>query len=60
MEDDVSNPFRIMSIRTPKIAPKMALALANSDNKTQRSLEEKRYSSTGMMIMQYRNEVRID
>ncbi|KAB5561104.1 hypothetical protein DKX38_006061 [Salix brachista] len=36
MEDDVSNPFRRMSMRTPNIAPKMALALANNDNKTQR------------------------
>ena len=35
MEDDVSNLFGRMSMRTPKIAPKMALALANNDNKTQ-------------------------
>ncbi|KAG5222368.1 SWR1 complex [Salix suchowensis] len=28
MEDDVSNPFRRMSMRTRKIAPKMTLALA--------------------------------
>ncbi|KAG5243294.1 SWR1 complex [Salix suchowensis] len=36
MEDDISNPFRRMSIRTRKIAPKMAFALDSNDNKTQR------------------------
>ncbi|KAJ6288017.1 hypothetical protein OIU77_026306 [Salix suchowensis] len=35
MEDDVSNPFRRMSMRTRKLAPKMAVALASNDNKTQ-------------------------
>ncbi|KAG6751370.1 hypothetical protein POTOM_045904 [Populus tomentosa] len=36
MEDDVSNPFRRMSMRTRKIAPKMAAALASNDNRTQK------------------------
>uniref|UniRef100_A0A6N2MUB4 Uncharacterized protein n=1 Tax=Salix viminalis TaxID=40686 RepID=A0A6N2MUB4_SALVM len=35
MEDDVSNPFRRMSMRTRKIAPRMAAALASNDNRTQ-------------------------
>ncbi|KAJ6670048.1 hypothetical protein OIU85_019869, partial [Salix viminalis] len=35
MEDDVSNPFRRMLMRTRKIAPKMVVALASNDNKTQ-------------------------
>jgi zinc finger HIT domain-containing protein 1 len=38
MEDDVSNPFRRMSMRTRKIAPKMAAALASNDNRTQVSV----------------------
>ncbi|KAG5221791.1 SWR1 complex [Salix suchowensis] len=35
MEDDVSNPFRRMSMRTRKIAPRMAAALASNDKRTQ-------------------------
>ncbi|KAJ6885059.1 hypothetical protein NC652_031921 [Populus alba x Populus x berolinensis] len=38
MEDDVSNPFRRMSMRTRKIAPKMAAALASNDNRTQAAI----------------------
>ncbi|KAJ6312474.1 hypothetical protein OIU77_014075 [Salix suchowensis] len=51
MEDDVSNPFRRMSMRTPNIAPKIALALANNDNKTQRSLEDTRDSDLRNMLI---------
>lgn len=35
MEDDNSNPFRRMSSRTRKVAPRMTAALASSDNRTQ-------------------------
>lgn len=35
MDDDNSNPFRRMSSRTRKVAPRMAAALASSDNRTQ-------------------------
>ncbi|EOY34617.1 HIT-type Zinc finger family protein isoform 2, partial [Theobroma cacao] len=35
MDDENSNPFRRMSSRTRKVAPKMAAALASSDNRTQ-------------------------
>lgn len=34
MDDDNSNPFRRMSSRTRKVAPRMAAALASSDNRT--------------------------
>lgn len=35
MDDDVSNSIRRMSSRTRKVAPRMAAALASSDNRTQ-------------------------
>jgi hypothetical protein len=35
MDDDNSNPFRRMSSRTRKVAPRMSAALASSDNRTQ-------------------------
>ncbi|XP_065846988.1 SWR1 complex subunit 6 [Euphorbia lathyris] len=35
MDDDVSSPFRRMSSRTRKVAPKMVAALASNDNRTQ-------------------------
>ena len=35
MEEDGSNSIRRMSTRSRKIAPKMAAALASSDNRTQ-------------------------
>uniref|UniRef100_A0A2P2K5M1 Uncharacterized protein n=1 Tax=Rhizophora mucronata TaxID=61149 RepID=A0A2P2K5M1_RHIMU len=35
MEDDGSNPFRRMSSRTRRMAPRMAAALASTDNRTQ-------------------------
>ncbi|KAJ7959892.1 SWR1 complex subunit 6-like [Quillaja saponaria] len=38
MEDDSSNPMRRMSSRTRKVAPRMAAALASSDNRTQAAL----------------------
>ncbi|EOY34616.1 hypothetical protein QUC31_018360 [Theobroma cacao] len=38
MDDENSNPFRRMSSRTRKVAPKMAAALASSDNRTQAAL----------------------
>ncbi|KAJ6379546.1 hypothetical protein OIU76_016230 [Salix suchowensis] len=56
MEDDVSNPFRRMSMRTPNIAPKMALALANNDNKTQRSLKDTRHSDLRNLLISTENK----
>ncbi|KDP45751.1 hypothetical protein JCGZ_17358 [Jatropha curcas] len=38
MDDDVSNSFRRMSSRTRKVAPRMAAALASTDNRTQAAL----------------------
>uniref|UniRef100_A0A2N9FIB2 SWR1 complex subunit 6 n=1 Tax=Fagus sylvatica TaxID=28930 RepID=A0A2N9FIB2_FAGSY len=38
MDDDNSNPFRRMSSRTRKVAPRMSAALASSDNRTQAAL----------------------
>lgn len=38
MDDDASNPLRRMSSRTRKVAPKMAAALASSDNRNQVAL----------------------
>ncbi|EEF46028.1 SWR1 complex subunit 6 [Ricinus communis] len=38
MDDDLSNSIRRMSSRTRKVAPKMAAALASSDNRTQAAL----------------------
>nr|POE66345.1 swr1 complex subunit 6 [Quercus suber] len=38
MDDDNSNPFRRMSSRTRKVAPRMAAALASSDNRTHAAL----------------------
>lgn len=38
MDDDATNPFRRMSSRTRKVAPKMVAALASSDNRTQAAL----------------------
>lgn len=35
MDEEMSNSARRMSMRTRKIAPKMAAALASSDNRTQ-------------------------
>lgn len=35
MDEDNSSPFRRMSSRTRKVAPRMVAALANSDNRTQ-------------------------
>ncbi|KAK1431412.1 hypothetical protein QVD17_07871 [Tagetes erecta] len=35
MDDDVSNSLRRMSTRARKVAPKMAAALASTDNRTQ-------------------------
>uniref|UniRef100_A0A6N2K2D4 Uncharacterized protein n=1 Tax=Salix viminalis TaxID=40686 RepID=A0A6N2K2D4_SALVM len=55
MEDDVSNPFRRMSMRTRKIAPRMAAALASNDNRTQPAiarLEALENDYTGMEIVE--------
>ncbi|KAK4486484.1 hypothetical protein RD792_009166 [Penstemon davidsonii] len=38
MDDEMSNSARRMSMRTRKVAPKMAAALASSDNRTQAML----------------------
>ncbi|EXB78523.1 hypothetical protein L484_011147 [Morus notabilis] len=38
MDDDASNHLRRMSSRTRKVAPKMAAALASTDNRTQAAL----------------------
>ncbi|XP_049395019.1 SWR1 complex subunit 6 [Solanum stenotomum] len=38
MEEEMSNSARRMSMRTRKVAPKMAAALASSDNRTQAML----------------------
>ncbi|XP_057955975.1 SWR1 complex subunit 6 [Malania oleifera] len=38
MDDDISGSLRRMSSRTRKVAPKMAAALASSDNRTQVAL----------------------
>lgn len=38
MEDDISGSMRRMSTRSRKVAPKMAAALASSDNRTQAAL----------------------
>ncbi|KAF2290268.1 hypothetical protein GH714_006908 [Hevea brasiliensis] len=38
MDDDVSNSFRRTSSRTRKVAPRMAAALASSDNRTQAAI----------------------
>ncbi|XP_015071072.1 SWR1 complex subunit 6 [Solanum pennellii] len=38
MDEEISNSARRMSMRTRKIAPKMAAALASSDNRTQAML----------------------
>ncbi|XP_052176763.1 SWR1 complex subunit 6 isoform X2 [Diospyros lotus] len=38
MDEDVSNSVRRMSTRTRKVAPKMAAALASTDNRTQAAL----------------------
>ncbi|KAL0343190.1 UNVERIFIED_CONTAM: SWR1 complex subunit [Sesamum angustifolium] len=35
MDEEMSNSLRRMSTRTRKVAPKMAAALASSDNRTQ-------------------------
>lgn len=35
MDEELSNSARRMSMRTRKVAPKMAAALASSDNRTQ-------------------------
>lgn len=35
MDEETPNSSRRMSMRTRKVAPKMAAALANSDNRTQ-------------------------
>ncbi|KAJ4839802.1 SWR1 complex subunit 6 [Turnera subulata] len=51
MEEDPSNPFRRMSSRTRKVAPKMAAALASTDNRTQAAiarLEALENDNTGM------------
>ncbi|KAJ6360532.1 hypothetical protein OIU77_004529 [Salix suchowensis] len=56
MEDDVSNPFQRMSMRTQNIAPKMALALANNDNKTQQSLKDTRDSDLRNLLISTENK----
>ncbi|KAG6631136.1 hypothetical protein CIPAW_13G069500 [Carya illinoinensis] len=38
MDEDNSSPFRRMSSRTRKVAPRMVAALANSDNRAQAAL----------------------
>ncbi|GLT80711.1 hypothetical protein SLE2022_198380 [Rubroshorea leprosula] len=38
MDDDSANPLRRMSSRTRKVAPKMAAALASTDNRNQAAL----------------------
>ncbi|KAK6125211.1 hypothetical protein DH2020_041045 [Rehmannia glutinosa] len=38
MDEEMSNSLRRMSTRTRKVAPKMAAALASSDNRTQAML----------------------
>lgn len=35
MEEDMSGSLRRMSMRTRKVAPKMAAALSSNDNRTQ-------------------------
>uniref|UniRef100_A0A6N2N913 Uncharacterized protein n=1 Tax=Salix viminalis TaxID=40686 RepID=A0A6N2N913_SALVM len=65
MEDDVSNPFRRMLMRTRKIAPKMVVALASNDNKTQAAiarLEALENDYTGMETVEavYDDEASLD
>ncbi|KAB1202231.1 SWR1 complex subunit 6 [Morella rubra] len=59
MEDDNSNPFRRMSSRTRKVAPRMTAALASSDNRTQATiarLEALENDNAGMEIVEINDD----
>ncbi|CAA2990064.1 SWR1 complex subunit 6 [Olea europaea subsp. europaea] len=55
MEEEMSNSIRRMSTRSRKVAPKMAAALASSDNRTQAMLarlEALENDNAGMEMVQ--------